>query len=236
MTDEKPASARLKIPKYLIACAFVGMLIGLALGASDFSFTDTLDAIRTSTAQQDMLGIDPAKPLSVFTFVCALFMVFMCLLQGVVLIIARLSPAFSAKVGVEAQFGDGRRGRAALWRLGAFWLLNGALLLLLGHAQIARIDADTTSIVGASCVLAIQLWTRLDELVRNIWVEATALTCGIMLGGAMLLSLLQSMGVGPQITLFEGVLIYNYLYLVIYFLITFIRAPATLTDPMLEGE
>lgn len=204
-----------------------GGVIGLIAGVTDFSFGEFFAPARTDVWA---------------TIGAASVYVVLCLVQGVLVLIAQFSPKLRLKTGIEAQFGDGPKARAGLWRLGSFWFLNGLFLTLLGYTEFGTPSPSHTILLmlaglGFAVLMVIctyQLWALLDELVRNIWIEATALTSGIMLLGAMLMGLGTSLNWVTGITLYESILAYNYLYLIIYFSITAIRSPAVFTNPTLE--
>jgi hypothetical protein len=244
MTEENLSGPRKSNLKFWLTCAGAGAIVGAIVGATGFSFSEAVEAALQSPYFQNSFGFDPATPLDAPTLIAALFMVFMCLLQGGVIIAARLNVSFSRRVGIEAQFGDGRKGRAALWPLGLFWLLNGVFLALLAYAELATLSPPASTgiillgsgLIVVAFICARRLWSLLDELLRNIWLESTALTCAVMLGGAMMMSLAVSLDILAPISLLQAILVYNYLYMVIYFAITLLRAPATFTNPTLEGE
>jgi hypothetical protein len=215
-----------------------GLLLGMLgywLGAkmADPNFVASL---------REALGIAGSTKIHSPTVSAACLIILMAILQAVVLVLARVSPAFSKASGVEAQFGDGKTTRKSLTHMAWMGSANGLFIALLAFAEVWKLSG-TPAVLAASggllcglviCVTGVRVWPILDEMVRRIWVEATALSCGMTLLLGMFWSLGTSLGYVESVTTFQTVLIYNYIYLAVYLVITAIRAPTTFTNPTLE--
>jgi hypothetical protein len=202
-----------------------------------------LDYYRFLELRTLVLGIEPFPQPPFLRMLVAGSLVFLSLLQAVFLLLARYNNSLSRASGIEAQFGDGKTGRKSLWPLALFHGANGFFILLLTYVSIATLQGPLVAIMcglaislGAIMIgCTIRLWKVLDEMVRRIWVEATALSCAIMLVIAMFASLGSSFGFVHSPTPLQAVLAYNVIYLIAYIALTAIRAPETLTNPDLDG-
>jgi hypothetical protein len=231
-----------KVPKKVAVAILIGIPVGIA---GYYVGSGIAQAENTNFASiRSVFGIDEATDLHIPTILAAAFLVFLSFVQTGMVLIARYNREFSRKSGIEAQLGDGKTGRASLLPLAWFHGANGVFILLLACATLwtfRDVAAVVAGLIGLTCSLvmafhAFQVWKLLDELVRSIWVEATALSCGIVLILSMFMSLGTSLGLLEPMSTFQAVLAYNYFYLATYFAITAIRTPEIFTDPNLEAK
>ncbi len=232
----------MKVPK--ISKVWLGSgIIGLPLVALGYYFGSNLADENFQSDLRAGLGLSDETMLGLTTIVAASFFIFLSLLQAILLAAARYSRKLSQATGIEAQFGEGKKGRASLWPLALFHGANGIFILLLLYAALVKLTGSAAIFavaVGLACgalmiYTAVQLWTLLDELVRRIWVEATALTCGLVLLVTMFVTLGASLNVNIAVTPFQAILGYNLLYMAVYLVLTAIRTPEAFTNPNLNN-
>ncbi len=170
--------------------------------------------------------------------------VFTCFLHVVLFALTFFSPQFGAKMGILQMLGGANRGRISLGPLLTFYLASGGVTLLLTASTVLLIKGPlATAILVMGIILsgllvwsAARLWQVLDELLKIIWVEAVAVTCGLYLtlgGFLMLANLLGIMGAPSG---FLAFILFHWLYLLVYLVIMWQRAPDMLTSPTLEAE
>jgi hypothetical protein len=229
-----------KIPKMwlialLIALPVMPVAYWFGYNFADGSFEASLAAI---------FGLDPSTQLHRATFGAAALLVFLSFAQALILVVSRYHASFSKASGIEAMLGEGKKGRASLWPLAWFHAANGTFICLLTYGSVAKVSqgsAVAMIVIAIICAIAMvfssaRLLTIMDEMLRRIWVEATALTCGLILLGAMFANLLATLGWLEVPNLLKVILIYNFAYMVIYSIILALRAPASFTNPNLEAQ
>jgi hypothetical protein len=229
-----------KIPKmWLIALLMALPVMPMAYWFGYNSVNKSFEA-----SLRAMFGIDPSTQLHMDTFSAAALLVFLSFGQALILVVSRYHASFSKVSGIEAMLGDGKKGRASLWPLAWFHGANGTFICLLTYGSILKVSQNSAIamiVIAIICAIAMvlssgRLLTIMDEMLRRIWVEATALTCGLILLGAMFAHLLATLGWWEVPNLLQAILIYNYAYVAIYSIILALRAPASFTNPNLEAQ
>jgi hypothetical protein len=225
--------------KFYLPFVVIGIFVGIAgywVGAK-FADPSFVASFRKT------LGIPEATNIHPPTVMAAGFIIFMGILQTTLLVMACFSRKLSQATGIEAQFGDSKTARKSLFYIAGMGSASSIFMALLVFAELWKPIGSQSVLVTASiafvcafiiCVTGIRLWPLLDEMVRRIWVEATALSAGVTLLCGMFWSLGTSLGILIELTTFQAVLAYNFIYLAVYLSITAIRAPTTFTNPTLE--
>lgn len=233
-------------PKGLLKRLVLPILGGLAFGAIGGFVGAQLAKTAPKEVMLAKLGLPADLALGLGGMVAIWFSVLwivLCIISTVLFVLGSTNSKMAEKTGIIQMIGGGSKGRAAAIPLALFYFADGGLLALLAIASLWKIDG-TLGIwfVTASCVFAIimvqtsfRLWNLLDELVRVIWVEANAISCGIMLVLGGVFTLANVVGLVGSFTAFEAIVGYHAIYLIVYTIITFRRAPEMLTSPTLEG-
>jgi uncharacterized membrane protein len=228
-----------KKTKLYLPILVISILMGIGgyeLGAN-FANPDFVMAFRKN------LGIAEATNIHEPTLVAAGFLILIGIVQTILLVLACFSRKISQATGIEAQFGDSKTARKSLSYLTWMGSANCIFIALLVFAELWKpigtqgvfLITSIALVCGLiMCVSGVRVWPLLDEMVRRIWVDATALSGGITLLLGMFWSLGTSISLVEQVTTFQMVLAYNLIYFVVYLGITAIRAPTTFTNPTLE--
>lgn len=234
------APKALKMKKTWIAAFVLGVLGGIF----GYKFGVHLADVEGSTPLRTYFGISETAEISLPTLGAAAFFVFLSFLQAIVLLVSHFNSKVRRSAGVEAQFGDGKKGRASLPPLALSSAANGVFISLLTYLSLVEVSKDSAfAMIGIGLVCAIilvvtsiQLAGLLDELVRGIWVDALAISSGVVLLIVMLVSLFASLGIIANMSALQGVLAFNYVYFFAYMALTAKRTPEAFTNPTLDGE
>jgi hypothetical protein len=187
----------------------------------------------------DLLGLPQSLSLSggdVVALVFASLWIGLCLVSTILFLTARFNSKVATKFGVFQQVGSGQSGRQSITLMAQFYAANAGLVLLLVIARLWKLSSgEAIGSVMAGVLLSIamihasiRLWGLLDELIRTIWLESVAVTCGIVLMLSIVATLADLVGLGLGITGFQAIIGYHFIYLLAYTGISVARAPETL--------
>jgi hypothetical protein len=231
----EPTSAPTKLYRRIIMATLAGVIsgtVGYYVGKY-LSFSLPKDQLLA------VLGLPQNLSLSsgdVVALIFASLWIGVCLVSTILFLTARFNSKVATKFGVLQQVGSGQIGHQSMTLLAQFYGANGGLVMLLVIARLWQLSsAQAIGFVVAGVLMSvamihasIHLWGLLDELIKTIWLESVAVTCGIVLILAIVATLADLVGLGTGITGFQTIIAYHFIYLLVYFWISVVRAPETL--------
>jgi hypothetical protein len=228
-----------KAPAKLYRRIIMATIAGAIAGALGYFAGKYLSVSLPKEHVLDLLGLPQNLSLSsgdVAALVFASLWIGLCLVSTILFLTARFNSKVATKFGVLQQVGSGQSGRQSITLMAQFYGANGGLVLLLFIASLWKLSGGQAigSVVAAILMsiamihASMRLWRLLDELIKTIWLEAVAVTCGIVLVLSIVATLADLVGLGLGITGFQAIIGYHFVYLLVYFWISIVRAPETL--------
>jgi hypothetical protein len=226
-------------PPKLYRRIIVATLAGAIAGVIGYYLGKHLSVSLPNDQLLAVLGLPQNLSLSsgdVVALIFASLWIGVCLVSTILFLTARHNSKVATKFGVLQQVGSGQTGRQSITLLAQFYGANGGLVLLLVIASLWKLSSGQAigSVLAAILMsvamihASIRLWGLLDELIKTIWLESVAVTCGIVLILAIVATLADLVGFGTGITGFQAIIGYHFIYLLVYFWISVVRAPDTL--------
>jgi hypothetical protein len=165
-----------------------------------------------------------------------------CWLQALTYVMSFFQPRIGKMTGISQMVGARGGGRKVLIPLGTSWFAYGGLTCLLvitvfwklnGFYAIACL-VSAIVLSGLMIVATNRFWKSLDELVRVIWIESLAVSCGIFLLIATILTLGGQLDLVDGLSGFQTLMLLNWVYLFTSLAVMWRRAPEMLISPTLE--
>jgi hypothetical protein len=176
------------------------------------------------------------------TLIFAGLWILVCWLQALTYVVSFFYPVFGKMTGISQMVGARGGGRKVLLPLGTSWFAYGGLTCLLVTTVLWKLNGFYAIVClvagiilsGLMIVAANRFWKSLDELLKVIWIESLAVSYGIFLLIATILTLCGQLDLVDSLSGFQTLMLLNWVYLYTSLAVMWRRAPEMLISPTLD--